>query len=282
METPLVPTEMSPLTKKLLFVGAGLVFIFVTVAICLTVVYGMAEYHGGFVIIAISTIILLVCTSVLLNLMRNDKLEGQEKVKLVALAQSFGLVLLSASLFAVIYGPVAASTYTVGGSVSGLVSSAVILNDKVSKANLTILDPTCGPFTFNNKYLSGDSYNVVIAQQPIDGADCTISGASGKVSNKNIATIKVTCTMRYWLGGRCNGLKDNSDGVTLTNQAANRVTVVVTQNGVWNFTDKVTSGTQYNIAVSQQPRNPSQTCSVGAGQGTVGQQDITDIQVVCV
>jgi len=279
METPLVPQELSSGTKKVLWVGAALVFTFVTVAICLTVWYGIGEYHGGFVIIAISTIIILVCTGVLLNLMQQDKLE--ERVKLVALAQAFGLVLLSAALFAVIFGPVPSPTYNVGGSVSGLVSSAVKLTDSLSKpaTNLSVNAPTCGPWSFASKYTDGQSWKVVITEQPLDGAECEIgAGGTGKVSGKDVTSIRITCIVKYSVGGRIQGLQTGTEGVTLINQETRDI-VLVQANGNWAFPNKVTSNTKYNVQVQTNPR--SQTCSVGGGQGTVTNADVTDINVVC-
>jgi len=211
--------------------------------------------------------------------MRQDKLE--ERVKLVALAQAFGLVLLSASLFAVIFGPTAAPTYSVGGSASGLVNSAVKINDQITKTNLSINAPTCGPFNFANKYTDGQSWKVVIVEQPQDGAECEITaGSTGKVLAKDMTAIRVTCVVKYSIGGRVSGLQANSDGVTLINNES-RDMVLVTANGNWAFPGKVTSGSKYAVTVQTQPR--SQTCQVtaGTGTGTVGSTDVSDIIVGC-
>jgi len=110
--------------------------------------FGVGD-NGGFVITAIATVILLCCTGVLINLMRQDKLE--DKVKYVTIAQSLGLVILSASLIAVIFGPEPTATYTVGGSVSGLTSSGLQLKNLKDGTMVTQFDTSCGPFVFKDR-----------------------------------------------------------------------------------------------------------------------------------
>jgi len=287
MDAPLVPQELSSKTKKLLSVGIFLVCTFVTVTVCLTVWYGVQEYHGGFVIVAISTIILLVCTGVLINLMRQDKLE--DKVKYVTLAQSLGLILLSASLFAVIFGPAPTPTYWVGGTVSGLqnsgTSAGLVLSNDIDKQTISSFDATCGPWTFPNKLPDGSSWRILIQTQPSD-AECVIaSGSTGKVQGRDANTIRITCTVRYTLGGRVSGLtgSETAPNPVVLQQTANnaRDTVTVNTNGNWNFPNPYPPGTQYTVTVLTQPQSPRQSCIVVDGTGTITTGPVSTIVVSC-
>jgi len=279
METPLVPQELSGGTRKLLTVGVFLVFTFVLITVCLTIWYGFGEYHGGFVIVAISTIILLVCTGVLINLMRQDKLE--DKVKYVTLAQSLGLILLSASLFAVIFGPTAAATYSVGGSVSGLQSAGLELTNDVDKQVVSQFDTSCGPWTFPKKFSDGAQWRMVISKQPSD-AECVImSGGTGSVKGKDSTAIRVVCTVKYTIGGNVGGLPNPATEPVILQQVGGggRDSVSVSANGPFVFPTAVPPQTQYQVTVQTNPRG--MTCTVTSGTGTVTNQPITNVMVTC-
>jgi len=280
METPLVPQELSGGTRKLLSVGMVLVFLFVIVTIGLSVWYGVQEYHGGFVIVAISTVIFLVCTGVLVNLMRQDKLE--DKVKYVTLAQSLGLILLSASLFAVYFGPTAAPTFSLGGSISGLLNQGLILQNDGDSQKVQSFDQSCGAWSFPNKLPDGASWKLSIQQQPPD-AECIFgSPQSGTIKGKDTITIKILCTVKYTIGGRVTGLT-SQDGVTLMQggNGARDLVTVFSNSTSFVFPTAVPAGTPYVVTVSTQPRNQVCTPVSGTATGTVSNAPVTDIVVGC-
>jgi hypothetical protein len=54
-------------------------------------------------------------------------------------------------------------------------------------------------------------------------------------------------------------------------------------NGPFTFTDLPSPpGTEYAVSVFNQPREPSQTCTVTNGTGTFADHDVTDVEVRCV
>jgi hypothetical protein len=83
-----------------------------------------------------------------------------------------------------------AVTYTIGGSVSGLDGSGLVLrnnggDDKSISAN--------GPYTFTTGVTSGGTYNVTVQTQPA-GQTCVVSNGSGTVAGANVSNVGVTCT----------------------------------------------------------------------------------------
>jgi hypothetical protein len=85
-------------------------------------------------------------------------------------------------------GDVAVTTYTVGGTVSGL-SGSVVLQDNGGD-NLTVNGN--GSFTFATPVVSGSSYSVTVLTNP-NGQSCSVANGSGTVS-ANVTSVSVTCT----------------------------------------------------------------------------------------
>jgi hypothetical protein len=89
----------------------------------------------------------------------------------------------------------------------------------------------------------------------------------------------------YSVGGTVTGLADRvaadagaSNALVLSNGTDQ---VTVTSNGAFVFPTKVATGVGFNITVKAQPRGPSQTCRVSAGEGTVMNGDVTSVVVNC-
>lgn len=85
-----------------------------------------------------------------------------------------------------------ASTYTVGGSVSGLGASSVVLqnnggNDLTVTAN--------GTFTFSTALNGGAAYAVTVLTQPA-GQNCSVTNGSGTVAQSNVTDVFVACADR--------------------------------------------------------------------------------------
>ena len=82
-------------------------------------------------------------------------------------------------------------TYTVGGTVSGLQGSGLILNNNGSGA-LSV--SASGQFTFPGAVPSGTSYSVAIATQPRAPAQyCSVSAGTGTVAASNVTAVTVDC-----------------------------------------------------------------------------------------
>jgi hypothetical protein len=168
------------------------------------------------------------------------------------------------------------NTYTVGGTAAGVAGTGLVLqnnggDDKAVSAN--------GSFTFTTSVESGGAYNITIKTQPSNPTQtCSLSAASGTVTNGNVVTVNVNCaTNKYSVGATTSGLAGT--GLVLQNNAADDLTV--NGNGALAFATTISSGSPYAITVKTQPTNPSQTCTVTNGSGTVAASNVTAPTVTC-
>ena len=168
----------------------------------------------------------------------------------------------------------AASTYTIGGTVSGLISGrSVTLLDNGGNS-LTV--SANGSFTFTTALASGATYAVTVGTQPT-GETCTITNGSGTVGSANVTNVAVACTAnKYTIGGTVSGLNP-STSVTLLDNGGNALTV--SANGSFTFTTAIASGSTYSVTVGTQPTG--ETCTVTNGSGTVGSANVTNVAVAC-
>ncbi len=84
-----------------------------------------------------------------------------------------------------------ASTYTIGGTISGLTGSGLELTD--SNAGSSTITAGATSFTLPNALNSGSDYAVSVQTQPT-GQTCTVSNGSGTNITANVTTVSVTCT----------------------------------------------------------------------------------------
>jgi hypothetical protein len=84
--------------------------------------------------------------------------------------------------------PPPAVFYTVGGTVSGLTGSGLVLRNNGGNDLVITGD---GPFTFTDAVAGGGAYSVSVATQATN-QNCTVSSGSGAV-NGNITNVAVTC-----------------------------------------------------------------------------------------
>jgi len=86
----------------------------------------------------------------------------------------------------------AAGTFTVGGTVTGLSGSGLVLRNNGGN-NLNV--PANGAFTFSAAVATGGPYAVTVFTPPSNPAQtCTVSNGSGAVGTANITNIAVACT----------------------------------------------------------------------------------------
>ena len=82
----------------------------------------------------------------------------------------------------------AAVSYTLGGSISGLTTSGLVLTDGMD--NLSV-SANAAQFSMPNALASGSSYAVTIQAQP-SGGSCQITNGSGAVTG-DVGAVRVTC-----------------------------------------------------------------------------------------
>jgi hypothetical protein len=166
--------------------------------------------------------------------------------------------------------------HTIGGTVTGLTGTVVLLNNSE-----TLAISTNGPFAFLNGVLVGQPYSVSVQTQPA-GQTCTVSNGSGTVGSSNVTNVVVSCTtniVTYSIGGTVTGLSGGTLQLRLTH-AGSSSTIDVTSNGSYNFDpDKVESGDSYSVTVSTQPTG--QECTVSNDTGTAN-GTVSNANVECV
>lgn len=167
--------------------------------------------------------------------------------------------------------------FTVGGSVSGLVGTGLVLQNNGSDDFAVAAN---GPFTFPDSLPSGASYNVTVASHSSNPTqDCVVVNPTGTVGNANVSNVRVTCTTReFTIGGTVSGLA--GFGLELRNNGTDEQDILPI-NTSFTFETELLSGAPYNVTVEQEPFFPSQTCTVTNGTGTVGGANVTDVLVTC-
>ena len=168
-------------------------------------------------------------------------------------------------------------TFTVGGTVSGLAGSGLVLQDNGGN-NLAV--SASGSFTFTTPLASGSTYSVTVFSQPSNVTQtCVPTTASGTVGSSNVNTVVVTCTTdSFTVGGNVSGLLGS--GLVLQDNGANNL--AVSGNGSFTFPVALASGTAYAVTASTEPASPAQVCNVTNGSGTVTSGTITTVSVSCV
>ncbi len=85
------------------------------------------------------------------------------------------------------------NTYTIGGSISGLSGTGMILQNNAGN-NLAI--NTNGNFTFSTSVASGANYAVTVNVQPSTPAQtCSVTNGTGTVTNANISNVTLACSL---------------------------------------------------------------------------------------
>jgi hypothetical protein len=162
-------------------------------------------------------------------------------------------------------------TYTIGGTVSGLTGTGLVLQDN-SGNNLAV--SASGSFTFSTAVASGAAYSVTVLIQPT-GQSCTVTSGSGTVS-ANVSNVQVTCSNVYYtIGGTVSGL--TGTGLVLQVNGGNNLTV--SASGTFTFSTAVAGGAAYSVTVLTQPTG--QSCTVTSGSGTA-RANVSNVQVACV
>ena len=178
------------------------------------------------------------------------------------------------------------STFTVGGTISGLTGTGLVLRNNASAATDLTVPAASTTFTFVPHVASGGSYAVTVQTQPV-GQACTVASGSGGVTIANITSVVVTCvTNSFTVGGTISGLTATSTGLVLRNTVAGAgagtfdVNVAVGATASFTFPAQLT-GSMYTVSVQMQPSNPTQNCTVAVGTGTVTNANIATVAITC-
>src|ERR1700722_13858589 len=166
----------------------------------------------------------------------------------------------------------APTTFTIGGSVSGLAGTGLVLQDNGAD-NLPISQD--GSFLFPTALVSGASYAVTVLTQPSNPAQtCAVTFGGTGTATSNVVIVRVTCnTNTFTLGGNVSGL--SGTGLVLQDNGGNNL--AINANGSFTFSTPINRGSSYNVTILTQPSNPTQNCAVSNGFGASITGNLTNV-----
>ena len=182
-------------------------------------------------------------------------------------------------------------TYTVGGAVTGLIGSGLML--QINAGDLLAVSKA-GAFTFANQLGSGASYTVTINTQPSTPAqNCTVANGSGTVGAANVTTVAVVCSIvaNYTVGGTVSGLVGSGLTLAICTPSNSRAPgppfcrnlKQIGADGTFTL-DTVYradySGLDY-VFIAQQPSSPPQRCVISNAAVSTQAANDTGFTVSC-
>ena len=172
-------------------------------------------------------------------------------------------------------GSAPAPTYTVSGSITGLLpgNSVVLVDNGASATTFT----ANGSHSYTGAIATGTAYAITVHTQPLNET-CTVANGSGTISSANVVNVIVSCTGNpYTVSGAVTGLTGGS--VVLQDNGGNNTTVSMGGSLNFTFTVPVASGSTYAVTVKTQPTGL--TCTITNGSGTIAGADVTNVAVSC-
>jgi serine/threonine-protein kinase len=140
------------------------------------------------------------------------------------------------------------STYTIGGSISGLSASGLVLAD--NGGDSLSVPSAANSFVFSGQLNGGATYDVTVATQPT-GEMCTVSGAAGTVSG-NVSTVTVSCAAEtFTISGTISGL--SAAGLALKYYSNGQTLSLAAGATAFAFSQSVPYGTDVSMNVVAQP-----------------------------
>ena len=184
----------------------------------------------------------------------------------------WGLCLLSSALLSACND--LGSDAPIGGTLSGLPSGQQLVLQNNADDDLTLTRN--GEFRFDTRLKADERYNVSVLTQPA-GVNCSVSSGSGKVNSRGdgVFAVKVACDTGLSLGGTLAGLQAGTS-VTLS---TNGLSLLLAQNGFFQFKNSLPAGTPYQVVVAQQPLQGK--CSVSNGSGNIVAGKLSLVNVDC-
>jgi hypothetical protein len=182
-------------------------------------------------------------------------------------------------------------SFSIGGNVSGLVGTGLILQNSSDSEQLAI-SPANGnqAFTFTKLVATGTAYTVSIFGEPTGPTQtCVVTPGTGSgTATSNVTTVAITCpAVTYSVGGTVVGLAGKNGTINgpltdnsfaLQNNLGN--TLNVSANGGFTFATPVALNDQYQVSIFTPPSTQFQGCTTWDYKGVVT-ANVTNIVVDC-
>ena len=159
------------------------------------------------------------------------------------------------------------ATYTIGGTISGLTGSGLVLQN--NGGNDLSVDPNSTSFTFTTAIASGTAYSVTVLTQPgTPSQSCSVVNGSGTAS-ANVSNIAINCTPRTELISRSTD--DSVFGTYYDSESP-----VITPDGRYvafvSYAANLASASNSNWHIFVRDRQTNQTELISVSSGSAGVQ----------
>ena len=187
------------------------------------------------------------------------------------------------------------AAYTVGGTVTGLAGSGLLLGgvfiagNSGSSAYLAI--SASGAFAFSERVNSGQTYSVAVETQPRSPTQyCSVANSSGTVATANVVNVSVTCENGYTIGGTVSGLVGSGLRLAICASANGPGPLIhcrdvqgIGANGAFTLKSVYPAGFSSSefVVIYTQPSSPTQRCVVSGGGVGIGTANRTNVAVTC-
>ena len=172
----------------------------------------------------------------------------------------------------------AVNTYSIGGSVSGLIEGTEVILQNNASDKLTIT--ANGDFIFSAELSHADTYDVRVLTQPTSPNQiCNVTNGAGLIAYENISDIVIICKpVTYTIGGTVSGIP-KGDHIVVRNNGGDDL--AVNENGPFAFAAQLDDGSTYEVTVFDQPKRPNWECKVENAAGTIDGRDVDNIIIDC-
>jgi 6-phosphogluconolactonase len=184
--------------------------------------------------------------------------------------------------------------YTVGGTVTGLSGSGLVLNWNGGFGGDLAVSAS-GSFTFSTPLPDGTAFNVRVNSQPTSSPAqyCQVANGTGTIAAANVMNVTVTCGTGYTVGGTVSGLVGS--GLTLATCTPGRQhlgsvpppycprPLQVGANGAFTLDSAYPAGYLGPdfVSITQQPSSPTQNCVISTATISIQNANDTSITVSC-
>lgn len=168
----------------------------------------------------------------------------------------------------------AAQTYTLGGTITGLTQSGLVLSN--GSDTITVASGA-GSFTLDVPVPFGAAYDVQVQAQP-NQETCSVSNGVDTMPAGAVSNVTVACsTTTYTIGGSVSGL--TRSGLVLLDNAADATSIAANATQFSMHTG-IAYGGAYDVTVGTQPYGIDLACAPSSGSGTAT-GPVSNIAVSC-
>jgi hypothetical protein len=242
---------------------------------------------GGSVAVASGATTAPIATGVSSGTTYAVTVQTQPAGQLCAVANGSGTVSANVSNIAVTCVTISTTTYTMGGTITGLNGTGLALRLNGQTGMTFNFSPAAGAvsFGFSAGLQTGTAYTVSIVTQPSTPTQlCFFSnGQSGTIATANVSTVAITCnnSAPYTVSGTVSGL--TATGLSLRMSYSGTTTPAVlnvaANSTTFTFSPIIPANGGFGIGILTQP--VGQTCTIVRARG-LSPVDVANVGVACV